>query len=263
MFSKEQAEFFDTNSFLRLEKVFTREEVDRLSNELNYVIETFCTPGPGWQGPWRKDKQYLNPDEEQKAQLVATHELQHYSPAWGQAIFKPALVEADAGLIGPEVEFHHMTLHAKAPGYGTPFPMHQDHPFYPHETGAYIDAIIHVDSADENSGCLKFLAGSHKLGALQHVLEGAPHLPPDRYRIEDAVSCPAEPGDVVLFGIHTIHGSALNRRDRWRRVVRLGYRNPYNQQTGGQAMGRPGIMVAGVRPKIEGQAVNVYGNWAG
>ena len=29
----------------------------------------------------------------------------------------------------------------------------------------------------------------------------------------------------------------------------------------GQAMGRPGIMVKGVRPKVEGVAINVYGNW--
>jgi ectoine hydroxylase-related dioxygenase (phytanoyl-CoA dioxygenase family) len=72
---------------------------------------------------------------------------------------------------------------------------------------------------------------------------------------------PAEPGDVVLFSIWTIHGSALNSQPRWRRVVRFGYRNPRNLQVSGQAMGRPGTIVQGVRPKLENQTIEVYGNW--
>lgn len=259
MLTQEQIDFFNENSYLRLKKVFSEDEVKDLSDELDYVIHTFCTPGRGWEGPWRE--KYLSPDEELKAQLTAIHELQHYSPAWARAILNRRLVGPVADLIGPEVELHHVTLHAKAPEYGTPFPMHQDMPFYPHENGAYLDAIVHVDPADEEGGCLKFLKGSHKLGPLQHILIGAPHLPTDQYRIEDAVSCPADAGDVILFSLHTIHGSALNRKPRWRRVVRFGYRNPYNRQVGGQAMGRPGIMVHGVRPKVDGVQVNVYGNW--
>ncbi|NLC56871.1 MAG: phytanoyl-CoA dioxygenase family protein [Armatimonadetes bacterium] len=261
MLSPAEVEFFNTNGFLRLEGVFSPGEVDALSNELNAVMEAFGTPGPGWQGPWRKDQQYLSEEEEKRAQLMAMHELQCFSAAWARAVHQPRLVEAIAALIGPEVELHHSTLHAKAPEYGTPFPMHQDYPFYPHENALYLDAIVHVDGADEQNGCLKFLAGSHKLGPLEHIREGSPHLPPDRYRIEDAVSCPGNAGDVVLFSIHTIHGSALNRTNRWRRFVRLGYRNPRNRQLGGQAMGRPGLLVRGVRPPVEGVALDVYGNW--
>jgi len=29
----------------------------------------------------------------------------------------------------------------------------------------------------------------------------------------------------------------------------------------GQALGRPGVIVRGIRPKVEGVDVNVYGNW--
>jgi hypothetical protein len=44
--------------------------------------------------------------------------------------------------------------------------------------------------------------------------------------------------------------------------VRVGFRDPRNRQEGGQALGRPGIIVKGVRPKVEGVEVNVYGNWS-
>src|ERR671922_231020 len=257
--TEREVDFYTEHGFLRLKGVFSPDEIQELSDDLDYVIETFATRGKGWSGPWRQ--QLMNPEEEQQTVLVALHEIECYAASWMRAILKPRLVRALADVLGPDVEFHHATLHAKGPDYGAPFPMHQDHPFYPHQDGRYLDAILHVDGADDDSGCLKFLAGSHKLGPLVHNMEGSPHLDQTVYRIEDAVSCPADPGDVVFFSIHTIHGSSLNRRPRWRRVMRLGYRDPRNLQLSGQGMGRPGIMVRGLRPKLDGQAISVYGNY--
>ena len=201
--SQQEIDFYQENGFLRLEGVYSQDEVDELSRELDYVIENFATRGKGWSGPWRQ--QIMNPEEEAQSVLVALHEIQCYAASWMRAIVKPRLVESLVDILGPNVEFHHSTLHAKGPDFGAPFPMHQDYPFYPHEDGRYIDAILHVDGADEDSGCLKFLAGSHKLGALEHIMEGSPHLDQTVYRIQDAVSYPAEPRDVVFFSIHTNH----------------------------------------------------------
>ena len=75
----------------------------------------------------------------------------------------------------------------------------------------------------------------------------SPHLPTDRYRLQDAVACPAKAGDGVVFSIYTIHGSDINRTDRWRHIVRVAYRDPLNKQIGGYALGRAGLMVRGVR----------------
>ena len=256
--SKEEVDFYAEHGYLRLKGVFGKDEVAALSEELDYVIEKFATRGKGWSGPWRQ--QLMSAQEDQQSVLVALHEIECFAASWMRAILKERLVKSLADILGPAVEFHHATLHAKGPDFGAPFPMHQDHPFYPHEDGQYIDAILHVDDADEDSGCLKFLDGSHKLGALQHNMEGSPHLDQKMYRIEDAVSCPAEAGDVVFFSIHTIHGSSLNRRPRWRRVMRLGYRDPHNAQVSGQGLGRPGLMVWGVRPRLGEAKVEVYGD---
>jgi ectoine hydroxylase-related dioxygenase (phytanoyl-CoA dioxygenase family) len=262
MLTESQVAFFQENGFLRLEQVYSPDEIQTMSDELNYIMETFANWNAGWRGEWRKE--YLKEEEEEKAVLVAIHELHHYSAAWTRALTKPELADAIGTLLDSDcVEIHHSTLHAKAPGGGAPFPMHQDIPFYPHEDGRYIDALVHLDNADEQSGCLKFLAGSHKLGKLEHITgpETEPYLPTDKYRLVDAVSVPAKSGDVILFHLWTIHGSAVNQSGRWRRLVRVGYRDPRNRQEGGQALGRPGILVKGVRPKVEGAEVNVYGNW--
>jgi hypothetical protein len=253
----EERAFFETNGFVRLRGVFSPAEVAELSEELDEVITRFVVPDSGWSGPWRD--RYLTPEQNAKAKLAATHELQQLAPSWGRALLNRKLTSAVAALIGPEVEFHHMTLHAKGPEFGTPFPLHQDWPFYEHQDGRYIDAIVHVDASTSENGCLRFLKGSHKLGPLTHRHEGSPHLPPEEYAFEDSVECPADRGDVVLFSIYTVHGSALNRTPNWRRVVRIGYRNPHNLQVGGQAMGRPGLMVHGIRPKIDGVTIDPYG----
>ncbi|MCC7360070.1 MAG: phytanoyl-CoA dioxygenase family protein [Anaerolineales bacterium] len=264
MLTQAQVDFFNEHGFLRLENVFSAQEISKLSDDLQYMMDTFAHWEGGWRGSWRKD--YMEAEEDAKAVLVHIHELHHYSAAWMQAVTRPALADAIGQILDTDaVEVHHSTLHAKAPSAGTPFPMHQDDPFYPHTDGRYIDALVHVDNADEESGCLKFLDGSHKLGKLQHIMgpDIEPFLPVEQYPLEDSVSVPAKAGDVVLFHLWTVHGSALNRAKRWRRLVRVGYRDPRNIQLGGAALGRPGLMVKGVRPKLEGVTVDVYGNWQG
>jgi phytanoyl-CoA hydroxylase len=263
MLTREQINSYHENGFILLEQVYSPDEVREMSDELDYVIQNFASWGAAWKGPWRE--KYMDKEENEKAILVAIHELQHYAASWTRALANRKLADALGQLLDSEaVELHHMTLHAKPPDAGAPFPMHQDLPFYTHSDGRYLDTLVHLDAADERSGCIKFLRGSHKLGPLQHILgpETAPHLPTDQYKIENAVSLPARAGDVVVFSIWTIHGSNVNHSGNWRRLVRMGYRHPENLQVAGQAMGRPGIMVKGVRPKIEEQEINVYGNWS-
>ena len=125
-----------------------------------------------------------------------------------------------------------------------------------HEDRAAV--LVHLDDTSHENGEIRFLDGSHKQGALLHITETdegscTPHLPTDEYRLEDTIAVPARRGDVVLFGIHTIHGSHINQTDTARRMVRVGYRDPHNTQTAGQSLGRPGLMVQGYRSRLDGQ----------
>ena len=247
----DEVAFYNEYGYLKLRDVYPPSEVRQQSQELERLMVEWAEDTPGWRGPWREA--YMTADESSRARLSAMHELQNYSSAYLRAVVNERLTGAIADLIGPNVELHHTTLHAKAPDMGTPFPMHQDYPFYEHQGPAYVDAIAHIDAATEENGCLKFLGGSHRDGPLEHIRgeHSSPHLPTDRYRLEDAVSVPADAGDVVLFSYLTVHGSAPNRTNRWRRLVRFGYRDPDNVQTTGQGLGRDGIMVRGQKRNYE------------
>lgn len=251
MLSREQVDFFEENGFLRIPQVYTPAEMDELEQHLDFIMDQWAVTEMGWTGPWRQV--YMDAATEKKSKLTSIHDLHFYSEAWLRAVLHPGLVEAVSRLIGgPNVELHHMTLHAKPPQTGHPFPMHQDSPFYQHADGRYVDALVHLDDTRHENGEIRFLAGSHKLGHLEHVTETpegpcTPHLPTDRYRLEDTVPVPARRGDVVCFNIYTVHGSYMNQTDRVRRMVRVGYRDPENRQVGGQSFGRPGIIVKGIR----------------
>jgi len=249
----EQVAFYQEHGYLRIPQVYSSAQVDVLEHELNYLLGRWASDGMGWTGPWRKV--YMDEATEKKSKLIAMHDLQLYSSAWNAAVNQPRLCDALVDLIGPNIELHHTTLHAKPPETGHPFPMHQDWAFYKHTNDRYIDVLVHLDDTSAENGEIRFLDGSHRFGALEHVVrtpegEGCtPHLPTDRWKLEDTVAVPARRGDVVLFNIHTIHGSYINRTDRIRRLVRLGYRDPENAQIEGQSSDRLGPMVRGLRPK--------------
>ncbi len=253
MLTREQVEFYNEHGYLRIPQVFNKQQIDAMDTELENLIQNWATDEAGWTGPWRKV--YMDAETEKKSKLVALHDLQFYSRAWCDAVVNAKLTESMADLLGPNVELHHSTLHAKPPETGHPFPMHQDWAFYKHDDGRYVDVLVHLDDTDDHNGCIRFLDGSHKLGALEHITSTpdgpcTPHLPTHKFSLEDTVPVPAKRGDVVVFQIHTIHGSRINKTNKMRRLVRVGYRDPENVQTAGQSLGRAGPMVRGLRKKV-------------
>jgi phytanoyl-CoA hydroxylase len=260
MLTTSQIEFYQENGFLHIPQVFDPAEISELSDEMDRLVEEWAFTSPGWSGPWRQA--YMDPETEKQSKLTAMHDLHFYSAAWMRAVTHPRLVAAMGDLLGPNVELHHSTMHIKPPQTGHPFPMHQDNPFYHHSNGKYIDVLVHLDNTSHANGEIRFLAGSHKLGPLPHIIHTAagpctPHLPFAVFKLEETVPVPAKRGDVVIFNLFTIHGSYINTTKEPRRLVRIGYRDPQNVQIRGQSAGRPGLMVQGYRQRRVGQ--NLFG----
>ena len=256
------ADFWE-RGYLRVPAVFTPQETAELADELDRMIVEWSFREE-WTGAWRES--YIDAAKDADTRFDGLHDVHLYSGAWTQAVTNPRLVGVLTALLGPDVEFHHTTMHVKVPETGQPFPLHQDHWFYPHADGRYVDVLVHLDDTRHENGEIRFLEGSHRDGPIDHVIRGAdgmivtPHLPPAEWPIADTVPVPANAGDVVLFNINTVHGSYTNTTSAARRLVRIGYRHPDNEQLAagydgwdGQAFGRPGLMVAGYRKRRDGQ----------
>ena len=107
-------------------------------------------------------------------------------------------------------------MFVKPPEKGSPFPMHQDHPFFPHTYHRMAAAIFFLDDAPEEKGCVRVVPGSYKNGPLEHIAEGSFHLPTDDWPIEKSVPVPAQAGDVIFFSYLTVHASGREHLRRGR-----------------------------------------------
>ena len=257
--SEREVDLFWEHGFLRIEQVFSTHELEEMDSEMDRLMTEWANYSHGWTGDWRKA--YMNSETDQQSKLIAMHDLWYYSSTWARAVLNRRLTSAIADLLDGAVELHHSTMHVKPPENGHPFPMHQDNAFYAHKTERYIATLVHLDDTGPDNGEIRFVDGSHKLGPLDHVrltAEGeacTPHLPTDQWRLDDTVAVPARRGDVVAFDLYTIHGSHINRTNRARRMVRVGYRDPDNEQIAGQSSARPGWIVAGERRRRDGDAL--------
>ena len=227
-FSDAHTDQYRRDGYCKAEGLFSPDEVKELGAEMDWIIEEWWgEESIGWRGPWRDH--YLPDGQQRETRAVFLGNPQFYSAAWGRVIYQQSLNNCVRTLVGPAVQWHHTILHGKPPERGTPFPMHQDYPFYPHDGPDFVDCLVHLDDAPVESGCLRVVPGSHTQGPLDHI-EGdhtRPYLPPDQYHpdITETVPVPAKAGDVIFFSYYLIHWSALNHSDQWRRSVRIGFHN--------------------------------------
>lgn len=76
---------------------------------------------------------------------------------------------------------------------------------------------LHIDSTDENNGCLKVIPGTHRQGILkQEEID-------KRVKQETHVSCVVGAGGAVIMRPHILHSSSKAKHPSHRRVVHLEY----------------------------------------
>lgn len=145
--------------------------------------------------------------------LSHCHDLQLHAATFARLLFDERLTSMFAGLMGTEnVQLHHNKLFVKPPETGSPFPLHQDWPFFPHRDDSLMAAIVHLSDAPETRGCVQVVPGSNRQGRRAHQGERHWYLD-DAALTEAAQPIPAEAGDVLFFSCLTVHGSGVNRSE--------------------------------------------------
>jgi phytanoyl-CoA hydroxylase len=186
---------------------------------------------------------------ETRTRLRHLHDAQFYHAAFSRLLVDPRFTEVAAAVLGgPNVQLHHTKLFVKPPENGSPFPLHQDHPFFPHTRHRVGAAIFHFDDAPEEKGCVRVVPGSHHAGPREHDPDGGFHLPDVPF--ESAVPQPAEAGDVLFFTYLTVHGSGVNVSNEARTTWLVQYRDPADPpavRTHDHSLGQ-GMMLRGLDP---------------
>ncbi len=134
----------------------------------------------------------------------------------------PALLEP---LIGTSLKQYINQINFKLPGSAIDFPWHQDvrpTPAFSDQVNTYVQTIIAVDEATEESGCIYIVPGSHRFGDLKAKRYAAGQIE-EHVDVGSAVPCLVQPGDVLLFTPYTVHGSKSNTGQRPRRSYINGF----------------------------------------
>ena len=210
----EQRTFYRANGYLLVEGLLSRSEAATYRQECHDLAQRLSATA-SLESTW-KSAQAVAPAPGE-THLLGCHNVQFYAAAFSRLIVDERLTGIAAALMeSPNVQLHHTKMFIKPPEQGSPFPLHQDHPFFPHAHHSMLAAIVHLDDAPVEKGCVCVVPGSHKLGPLEHNPEGSWHLPVERYPLASAVPCPARAGDVLFFSYLTIHGSGVNVSTRVR-----------------------------------------------
>ncbi|HEY4110484.1 phytanoyl-CoA dioxygenase family protein [Puia sp.] len=142
----------------------------------------------------------------------------------------------------------HSKLMQKEPKVGGAWEWHQDYGYWYKNEFLFPDEMLSImvaiTKATKENGCLQVIAGSHKMGRIEHGFAGeqvgaAQHYVDLALKTMPLVYVELEPGDALFFHSNLLHRSAANLSDtaRWsliscyNRQQNIGYNEPNGSHT--------------------------------
>ncbi|HEX2589878.1 MAG TPA: phytanoyl-CoA dioxygenase family protein [Rhizomicrobium sp.] len=108
--------------------------------------------------------------------------------------------------------------------------LHQDYPYWRNSNKVahrVVTAMVQLDDADRNNGCLEVLPGTHRDGWNRVTKKvdgfGANELDTDQFDLNELVPVESPAGSVIFFGPFLIHRSLPNRSNRDRKALLYSY----------------------------------------
>jgi len=221
--TSEAATQFEQNGYLVIDCVFSEDEIGPVSDEIDRLIEGKSTYVPERDLVWEPN---ANPPR-----LRNAFRLHLYNSFFLEFAKSPKMTGILGELLGHPLRLYGSQLFAKPARVGTVVPKHQDMPYWPFAPPELISAWVALDDTSKENGCVRFLAGSHKLGVLPHAPSnvkgnslGLVEHPGVDALPEHAIE--AKRGSVVLHHALTVHHSQPNQSDRSRRGLVYVYMSP-------------------------------------
>jgi len=227
------------DGFLVREHVFTREECRRMIDHIEALERDLLAAK-------RKEKHVVGSymfEIQQEMQAVVKWEPEfpdviqglepfaHLSPALDSWARDPRLWEVARDMIGePEIGLFTEKTTNKRAHTGGHIILHQDYPYWRNQNPVahkVITAMIQLDDADRENGCLEVLPASHRDGWNRVTKKvdgfGANELDVDEFDLTKLVPVESGAGSVIFFGSFLIHRSLPNRSNRDRRALLYSY----------------------------------------
>lgn len=235
--SPKQRAFYEEQGYILIKGLYTRDEAAAFRAEIHALNALQGQTNATWDSV-----------KDGETSISHCHDVHFRSAAFTRLLTDPQLTSIAADIIGPNVQLHHNKMFIKPPEKGSPFPMHQDYPYFPHRDHSMIAVILHFDDAPREKGCLCVYPGSHKRGPLPSFGSDH-HVSTEEFPIEGATLIEAEAGDAIFFHYLLVHGSGVNVSSESRTTLLIQLRDPADMPLSERHASRgQGMMLAGIDP---------------
>ncbi|MDW4498788.1 phytanoyl-CoA dioxygenase family protein [Sulfitobacter sp. D35] len=218
MLSEADKEFYAENGYLLVEDVVTPDELARLREITNGLIDA--------SRDVRESNEVYDldaghgPDTPRLTRIKLPHKR---DPFYWEVLRNLRMTEVLHDLLGPDTTLLTSKLNTKAPGGGAAVEWHQDWHFYPHTNDDLLAFGLMLEDVDADNGPLMVVPGSHRGPILSHHVNGvfAGAIDPDdpQFKKDRIVTLTGKAGSMTVHHTRILHGSAPNVSDRARRIL--------------------------------------------
>ena len=187
-----------------------------LQRDIREVVPVLDTPGTMYE------------DVSEPNSLFRIEKMEQHDAFFRDLESDPTLAELAAKLLDDVAVPHGTQMFAKAPRIGAGTPPHQDGYYFKLEPNNALTFWIAIDRADDENGCVRYVAGSHQAGLRPHAKSqsfgfslGITDFGAADGDRERAVII--EPGDMIAHHCLTIHRTDDNTTQRLRRALGIVY----------------------------------------
>lgn len=222
------AAYFARTGLLVLPGLLSPTQVERCSTEIDRVVADL-SPMPnvrviGKRSP--RDPSYDLEDLPDATGRTPVRKITGFGQLsdvlFHSLVAQPALLAALHLVLGRRIELYRDALMLKSAQVGQEKPWHQDAVYWPFRPMRLVSAMIAIDRAAPENGCLQVVPGSHHQVAEHHKVDWELQVDPAG-RERDAVYVPLEPGDCLIFHSLLLHASEHNTSTLRRRVSITSY----------------------------------------
>jgi ectoine hydroxylase len=216
--TRDQIGFYNDNGYLVLEKRIPGDIMAAIRAEIARFTEMA-------RGMTASDEKIdLEDSHKPDAPRVRRIKLPHtQSQVIRDLLYSDWILAPVRDLIGPDLRLHTTKLNMKSAGYGAAVEWHQDWAFYPQTNDDVLAVDVIIDDMEAENGPLMVFPGTHKGPVMDHhhngYFAGAIDLAASGLDMKDAVPLMGPAGSVSIHHARVVHGSALNRSVRDRRIL--------------------------------------------
>ena len=209
--SEEQIETFERDGYLIVSQAFTPDEVKRIETWTQELVALPEESGKHWI---YHEKSLKGGD----ADLISR--IENIVPFHDGFEKLSTVLKGPVGqLLGEEAALFKEKINFKMAG-GDGFKPHQDSQAgWDSYADFFISALVSIDEATVENGCLQLVNGHHKRG----LFKSWEPLTEDDMADMEFVLCPTKPGDIIFFDCYAPHASEPNLTDQSRRLFYATY----------------------------------------